>query len=58
VLMGWDEKRSGSAVNLAAFVQGHQQWLGGRSHVRYRLSLANGDINRTRMFAKDLVDLN
>ncbi len=58
VLMGWDENDPEAQFNLAAFVQGLQQlgWVDGRN-VRIDYRWANGDINRMRMFAKDLVDL-
>jgi putative ABC transport system substrate-binding protein len=58
VLMGWDENDPEAQFNLAAFVQGLQQlgWVDGRN-VRIDYRWANGDINRMRMFAKELVDL-
>jgi putative tryptophan/tyrosine transport system substrate-binding protein len=57
-LMGWDENDPEAQFNLAAFVQGLQQlgWVDGRN-VRIDYRWANGDINRMRMFAKELVDL-
>jgi len=58
VLMGWDENDPEAQFNLAAFVQGLQQlgWVDGRK-LRIDYRWANGDINRMRMFAKELVDL-
>jgi len=58
VLMGWDENDPEAQFNLAAFVQGLQQlgWVDGRN-VRIDYRWANDDINRMRMFAKELVDL-
>jgi putative ABC transport system substrate-binding protein len=58
VLIGWSESDADAQSNLAAFVQELQQlgWADGRN-VRFDYRWANGDINRMRMFAKELVDL-
>ena len=58
VLMGWDESDREAQSNLAAFVQELQQlgWTDGRNmRIDYRWS--NGDVNRMRIFAKELADL-
>ena len=58
VLMGWDESDREAQSNLAAFVQELQRlgWTDGRNmRIDYRWS--NGDVNRMRIFAKELADL-
>jgi putative ABC transport system substrate-binding protein len=58
VLMGWNESDREAQSNLATFVQELQQlgWADGRNmRIDYRWS--NGDVNRMRIFAKELVDL-
>jgi putative ABC transport system substrate-binding protein len=58
VLMGWAEGDPEAKTDLAAFVQGLQQlgWADGRN-VRIDYRWANGDIDRMRAFAKELVEL-
>jgi len=58
VLMGWDESDREAQSNLAAFVQELQQlgWTDGRN-MRIDYRWANGDVNRMRIFAKELADL-
>ena len=58
VLMGWNEKDREAQSNLAAFVQELQQlgWTDGRN-MRIDYRWANGDVNRMRIFAKELADL-
>jgi putative ABC transport system substrate-binding protein len=58
VLMGWSESDPEAKSDLAAFVQGLQQlgWVDGRN-VRIDYRWANGDVDRMRTFAKELVDL-
>ena len=58
VLMGWAESDPDAKADLAAFVQGLAQlgWAEGRNvQIDYRW--ANGDVERMRTFAKELVGL-
>jgi putative ABC transport system substrate-binding protein len=58
VLMGWAESDPEAKADLAAFVQGLQQlgWADGRN-VRIDYRWANGDVDRMRTFARELVEL-
>jgi putative ABC transport system substrate-binding protein len=58
VLMGWAETDPEAKADLAAFVQGLAQlgWAEGRN-LRIDYRWANGDVERMRTFAKELVDL-
>ena len=58
VLMGWNESDREAQSNLAAFVQELQRlgWTDGRN-MRIDYRWANGDVNRMRIFAKELTDL-
>src|SRR5215475_708179 len=58
VLMGWHESDREAQSNLAAFVQELKQlgWTDGRN-MRIDYRWANGDVNRMRIFAKELADL-
>jgi len=58
VLMGWAESDPEAKADLAAFVQGLAQlgWAEG-NNLRIDYRWANGDVDRMRMFAKELVDL-
>jgi putative tryptophan/tyrosine transport system substrate-binding protein len=55
VLMGWDENDPEAQSNLAAFVQELQKlgWTDGRN-VRIDYRWSDGDVNRMRIFAKEL----
>jgi putative tryptophan/tyrosine transport system substrate-binding protein len=58
ISMGWNESDREAQSNLAAFVQELQQlgWTDSRNiQIDYRWT--NGDVNRMRTFAKELVDL-
>jgi putative tryptophan/tyrosine transport system substrate-binding protein len=57
-LMGWAETDPEAKADLAAFVQGLAQlgWAEGRN-LRIDYRWANGDVERMRTFAKELVDL-
>src|ERR1700693_3693338 len=58
VLMGSAESDPEAKADLAEFVQGLQQlgWADGRN-VRIDYRWANGDVDRRRTFAKELVEL-
>ena len=58
VLMGWSESDGEAQSDLAAFVHDLQQlgWTAGRNiQIDYRW--ANGDVDRMRSFAKELVGM-
>jgi len=58
VLMGWDESDPESKGYLSGFVQGLSElgWTDGRN-MQMDVRWANGNVDRLRMFAKELVDL-
>src|SRR5262245_45738524 len=58
VSIGWNEGDPEAQANLAAFIQRFRElgWSEGQN-VRFDYRWANGDINRMRMFAKELVNL-
>jgi putative tryptophan/tyrosine transport system substrate-binding protein len=58
VSIGWNESDQEAQSNLAAFIQRFQElgWTEGQN-VRFAYRWANGDVNRMRMFAKELVGL-
>jgi putative ABC transport system substrate-binding protein len=58
ISMGWNESDREAQSNLAAFVQELQQlgWTDSRN-IRIDYRWTNGDVNRMRIFAKELADL-
>jgi len=58
VLMGFDENDSEAKANLSGFAQGLSElgWTDGRN-MRMDVRWASASVDRTRMYAKELVDL-
>jgi putative ABC transport system substrate-binding protein len=58
ISMGWNESDREAQSNLAAFVQELQQlgWTDGHN-IRIDYRWTNGDVDRMRMFARELADL-